>query len=47
AIDTFIDFPIIYEDSNIGKFLTKDDVEDLKLAIEEMTSFVEKLEGAE
>ncbi|AGZ26171.1 hypothetical protein [Staphylococcus pasteuri] len=39
-----IDFPINYEDSNIHKFITKDDVEDLKLAIEEMTSFVEKLE---
>lgn len=47
AIDTFIDFPIIYEDSNIGKILTLDDIENLKMAIEEMTIFVEKLEGAE
>ncbi|MBM6207441.1 pathogenicity island protein [Staphylococcus epidermidis] len=44
AIETFIDFPINYEDSNIHKFITKDDVEDLKLAIEEMTSFIESLE---
>ena len=47
AIDTFIDFPIIYEDSNISKFLTKDDIEELKLAIEEMTIFVESLEDVE
>ncbi|MCG1135691.1 pathogenicity island protein [Staphylococcus epidermidis] len=47
AIETFTDFPIIYEDSNISKFLTEDDIEDLKMAIEEMTIFVEKLEGAE
>lgn len=47
AIDTFIDFPIIYEDSNIGKILTLDDIENLKMAIEEMTIFVEKLEGVE
>lgn len=39
-----IDFPINYEDSNIHKFITKEDVEDLKLAIEEMTSFIGKLE---
>lgn len=44
AIDTFIDFPIIYEDSNIGKILTLDDIENLKMAIEEMTIFVESLE---
>ncbi|WP_145464191.1 pathogenicity island protein [Staphylococcus hominis] len=42
---TFIDFPIIYQDSNISKFLTKDDIEELKIAIEEMTAFVESLEG--
>ena len=30
AIDTFIDFPIIYEGSNISKFLTLDDIENLK-----------------
>lgn len=44
ATETFIDFPNIYEDSNIGKFLTKDDIEELKIAIEEMTVFVERLE---
>lgn len=44
ATETLTDFPINYEDSNIIQFITKDDVEDLKLAIEEMTSFVEKLE---
>ena len=44
AIDIFIDFPSIYEDSNISKFLTEDDIAGLKLAIEEMTTFVERLE---
>ncbi|MCG1473440.1 pathogenicity island protein [Staphylococcus epidermidis] len=44
ATETFTDFPIIYGDSNISKFLTKDDIEELKLAIEEMTIFVESLE---
>lgn len=44
ATETFTDFPIIYEDSNISKFLTKDDIEELKIAIEEMTIFVESLE---
>lgn len=44
AIETLMDFPINYEDSNVRQFITKDDVEDLKLAIEEMTSFIEKLE---
>lgn len=44
AIDTFIDFPIIYEDSNIGKILTLDDIENLKMAVEEMLAFVESLE---
>lgn len=44
ATETFIDFPNIYEDSNISKFLTKDDIEELKIAIEEMTIFVESLE---
>ncbi|MEJ7314547.1 pathogenicity island protein, partial [Staphylococcus epidermidis] len=44
ATENLMDFPINYEDSNIHKFITKDDIEDLKLAIEEMTSFVEKLE---
>ena len=44
AIETFTDFPIIYEGSNISKFLTLDDIENLKIAIEEMTIFVESLE---
>ncbi|MCT1926334.1 pathogenicity island protein [Staphylococcus pasteuri] len=42
-----IDFPINYEDSNIHQFITKDDIEDLKVAIGEMTSFVENMEDAE
>lgn len=44
AIDTFIDFPSIYEDSNISKFLTEENIEDLKMAVEEMLVFVERLE---
>ncbi|MBN6850405.1 pathogenicity island protein [Staphylococcus saprophyticus] len=44
AADTFTDFPIIYEDSNISKFLTKDDIEEIKIAIEEMENFINKLE---
>lgn len=47
ATETLMDFPINYEDSNIHKLITKDDVEELKWAIEEMTSFIEKLEDAE
>ncbi|MGX0038600.1 uncharacterized protein YktA (UPF0223 family) [Staphylococcus warneri] len=42
-----MDFPINYENSNIHKLITKDDVEELKWAIEEMTSFIEKLEDVE
>ncbi|PTE71876.1 pathogenicity island protein [Staphylococcus devriesei] len=44
AVGTLTDFPVIYEDSNISKFLTKDDIAELKIAIEEMTFFVESLE---
>nr|WP_326492510.1 pathogenicity island protein [Staphylococcus pettenkoferi] len=44
ATETFADFPIIYECSNISKFLTEDDIEDLKMAVEEMVVFVESLE---
>ena len=47
SVETFTDFPVIYEDSNISKFLTKDDIAELKIAIEEMTIFVESLEDAE
>ncbi|HGO3144302.1 TPA: pathogenicity island protein, partial [Staphylococcus aureus] len=35
---------INYEDSNVCQFITKEDIEDLKSAIEEMISFVENLE---
>ncbi|MCG1132118.1 pathogenicity island protein [Staphylococcus epidermidis] len=45
--EALMDFPVNYEDSNVIQFITKDDVEDIKLAIEEMTSFVEKLEDVE
>lgn len=44
ATETFTDFPVIYENSNISKFLTEDDIEDLKMAVEEMLAFVESLE---
>uniref|UniRef100_UPI0015D78420 pathogenicity island protein n=1 Tax=Staphylococcus haemolyticus TaxID=1283 RepID=UPI0015D78420 len=44
ATETFTAFPIIYEGSNIGKFLTLDDIENLKIAIEEMTICVKRLE---
>lgn len=44
ATETFTDFPVIYENSNISKFLTEDDIEDLKIAVEEMLAFVESLE---
>lgn len=44
SIEIFINFPLNYMDSNISKFLTEDDIEELKIAIEEMTGFVEGLE---
>ncbi|MGW9777771.1 pathogenicity island protein [Staphylococcus hominis] len=44
ATETFTDFPIIYQDSNISKFLTEENIEDLKMAVEEMLVFVERLE---
>ena len=44
ATETFTDFPIIYECSNISKFLTEENIEDLKMAVEEMTVFVERME---
>ncbi|NUI90759.1 pathogenicity island protein [Staphylococcus borealis] len=47
AVGTFTDFPVIYEDSNISKFLTIDDIAELKIAIDEMTIFVESLEDTE
>ncbi|WP_415425454.1 pathogenicity island protein [Staphylococcus borealis] len=47
SVETFTDFPVIYEDSNISKFLTIDDITELKIAIEEMTVFVESLGDTE
>ncbi|AXV43304.1 hypothetical protein Ssp1_23190 [Staphylococcus sp. M0911] len=47
ATETLMDFPFNYEDSNVHQFITKDDIEDLKVAIGEMTSFVENMEDAE
>lgn len=47
ATETLMDFPINYEDSNVRQFITKDDIEELKIAIEEMTIFVESLEDNE
>ena len=47
ATETLMDFPINYEDSNVRQFITKDDIEDLKVAIGEMTSFIEKLGDVE
>lgn len=47
ATETLMDFPINYEDSNVRQFITKDDIEDLKVAIGEMTSFIGKLEDVE
>ncbi len=44
ATETFTDFPIIYQDTNISKFLTEENIEDLKMAVEEMLVFVERLE---
>lgn len=44
ATETFTDFPIIYQDSNISKFLNEENIEDLKMAVEEMLVFVERLE---
>lgn len=41
SIYIFMDFPSNYMDSNISNFLTKDDIEDLQIAIEEMMDFVE------
>ncbi|HDT7026438.1 TPA: pathogenicity island protein [Staphylococcus aureus] len=44
ATETLVDFPISYEGSNVCQFITKEDIEGLKEAIEEMTSFIENLE---
>ncbi|KAB2253523.1 MULTISPECIES: pathogenicity island protein [Staphylococcus] len=47
ATETLMDFPINYEDANVRQFITKDDIEDLKVAIGEMTSFIGNMEDAE
>ena len=44
SIEIFSNFPLNYMDSNISKFLTEDDIEELKTAIEEMENFINKLE---
>lgn len=44
ATEIFTDFPVNYEDSNVRHFITKDDIEELKTAIEEMENFVSNLE---
>ena len=44
SIEIFINFPLNYMDSNISKFLTEDDIEELQIAIEEMENFINKLE---
>lgn len=44
ATETFTEFPSNYEGSNISKFLTEENIEDLKMAVEEMLVFVERLE---
>lgn len=45
AIEIFTDFPTNYSESNVCQFITKDDVEELKTAIEEMENFVGNWEG--
>lgn len=47
ATETLMDFPINYEYANVRQFITKDDIEDLKVAIGEMTSFIGNMEDAE
>ncbi|WP_192959387.1 pathogenicity island protein [Staphylococcus cohnii] len=44
ATEIFTDFPINCEDSNVRHFITKDNIEELKTAIEEMENFVSNLE---
>ncbi|MFW2431592.1 pathogenicity island protein [Staphylococcus cohnii] len=44
AIEIFTDFPINYEDSNVRHFITKDNIEELKTAIEEMENLAGDLE---
>lgn len=45
ANEIFADFAINYEDSNVRHFITEDDIEELKTAIEEMENFVGNLEA--
>ncbi|WP_418129174.1 pathogenicity island protein [Staphylococcus sp. HKU1] len=44
ATEIFTDFPTNYPDSNVSNFITEDDIEELKTAIEEMEIFVGNLE---
>jgi len=44
AIEIFTDFPTKYPDLNVSHFITEDNIEDLKTAIEEMENFVGNLE---
>ncbi|UXS60508.1 pathogenicity island protein [Staphylococcus ureilyticus] len=44
ATEIFADFAINYEDSNVRHFITGDDIEELKTAIEEIENFVRNLE---
>lgn len=44
AIEVFRDFPTNYAESNVNRFLTEDDIEDLKGAVEEMAYYVEIME---
>ncbi|MBN6092368.1 pathogenicity island protein [Staphylococcus saprophyticus] len=44
ATEIFTDFSTNYSESNVSKFITKDDIEELKTAIEEMESFVGNME---
>ncbi|WP_432371344.1 pathogenicity island protein [Staphylococcus chromogenes] len=44
AIEVFRDFPTNYAEPNLNRFLTEDDIEDLKGAVEEMAYYVEIME---
>lgn len=47
AIEVLRDFPTNYAESNVNRFLTEDDIEDLKGAVEEMAYYVEIVEDNE
>jgi hypothetical protein len=44
ATEIFMNISANYSDSNVRHFITKDDIEELKIAIEEMENFVRFLE---